>query len=385
MAQACDAARRELLALAPLAERAFAFSDFSRDELVAAGFSHASVIPFAIDWSAFDAPPDPARLAALSDGCANVLFVGRLVPNKAVDDVLRVFTAYQRLYQPKSRLVVAGGVSWERPYGQWLQAVRAALGPERVLWLGRTSQEELSACFATATAYLSMSRHEGFGVPLLEAMHRGVPVIAHGAAAVPQTMGGAGICTLTRDPVEVAQLLAVVERDATLRQRIIDGQRARMAFLYAPRSEEALKEALGVLWIAPTPAAANARPALQIIAPTARALPLAVELAQPAGEQMLEVRVLCRRDDAPPKSPLPIVGLAADEPGPDAPSTALQTAAAAAPERSVEVISGAATAQTAARFTLRRSGEIVALLPQLKRAFKKTPSPSTSGRGPRRS
>src|SRR5690606_23604178 len=131
--------------------------------------------------------------AELDDGCANILFVGRAVPSKRVDDVLRVFTAFQRLYRPDSRLVLAGSLNRDSPHGAFLHQLRELLGAERVRFLGRVSAAQLSACFATATAYLSMSRHEGFGVPLLEAMYRGVPVVAHGAAAVPETMGGAGL------------------------------------------------------------------------------------------------------------------------------------------------------------------------------------------------
>jgi hypothetical protein len=225
------AAREELLALRPLMECAYAYSLFSAEELTAAGFPHMSVLPFGLDWSAFHAPPDPTFQAEFDDGCVNILFVGRAVPSKRIDDVMRVFAAYQRLYQPRSRLLIAGYLNRETPYGTYLHGVKELLGAERIHLLGRVSAEQLSACYAVATAYLSMSRHEGFGVPLLEAMDRGVPVVAYGAAAVPETMGGAGLATRTRDPVEVAQLLAVLEREPGLRQRIIAGQRARLASL----------------------------------------------------------------------------------------------------------------------------------------------------------
>ena len=231
VAQACTAAREELLALRPLVQAAYAYSGFSAEELSAAGFSHVSVLPFAVDWRAFDAPPDPVLRAELEDGCANLLFVGRAVPHKRVDDVLRVFTAWQQLYQSRSRLLIAGYLHRESPYGSTLHALRDTLGPERVHFLGRVSAAQLSACFSVASAYLSMSRHEGFGVPLLEAMYRGVPVVAYGAAAVPETMGGAGLTTLSKDPLEVARLLAVLERSPGLRTQVLEAQRARVGTL----------------------------------------------------------------------------------------------------------------------------------------------------------
>ena len=127
---ACEAAREELLALRPLVECAVRLLALQRR---GAGRRRASrtcpCCPSRMDWSAFDAPPDPDAAAELDDGCANVLFVGRAVPSKRVDDVLRVFTAYQRLYQPRSRLLIAGYLNRERPYGAWLHGVRGAAGP----------------------------------------------------------------------------------------------------------------------------------------------------------------------------------------------------------------------------------------------------------------
>ncbi|AKJ02723.1 Glycosyltransferase [Archangium gephyra] len=244
VAQACEAARDELLAMRPLVECAWAYSRFSAEELVAAGYPHVSVLPFAVDWRAFDVEPDPVLRAELDDGCANLLFVGRAVPSKRVDDVLRVFTAWQRLYQPRSRLLIAGYLNRETPYGAYLYGLKEMLGAERVQFLGRVSAAQLSACFSVASAYVSMSRHEGFGVPLLEAMYRGVPVVAYGAAAVPETMGGAGVASLTNDPVEMARLLAVLERDPALRREMVAAQRARVEQLGQEAVAEAVREGL---------------------------------------------------------------------------------------------------------------------------------------------
>ncbi|WIG98104.1 glycosyltransferase [Myxococcus sp. SDU36] len=244
VAAACDAARDELLALRPHVEAAFAYSRFSAEELVAAGYPNVAVLPFAIDWAAFDTAPDAALQAELDDGMSNILFVGRAVPSKKVDDVLRVFTAYQRLYQPRSRLVIAGQLHRDGPYGAYLHGLKDVLGAERVLFLGRVSAAQLSACFATASAYLSMSRHEGFGVPLLEAMYRGVPVVAYGAAAVPETMGGAGLATLSDEPREVAELLATLERNADLRGQVLAAQQERIASLSQDATAEQVHKAL---------------------------------------------------------------------------------------------------------------------------------------------
>ncbi|WP_407742814.1 glycosyltransferase [Hyalangium sp.] len=311
VAAACDAAREELLALRPLVEAAYAYSHFSAEELTAAGFPHVSVLPFALDWNAFHAPPDPTFQAEFDDGCTNILFVGRAVPSKRIDDVMRVFAAYQRLYQPRSRLLIAGYLNRETPYGAYLHGVKDLLGAERVHLLGRVSASQLSACYAVATAYLSMSRHEGFGVPLLEAMERGVPVVAYGAAAVPETMSGAGLATRTRDPMEVAQLLAVLEREPQLRQQVIAGQRARLASLGQEAVAGQIREGLRPLLegaLAPPPES-PASAEVDLVCPAYVSQPRAPTslLARSLAKQLPGARVLALSPSTPLRSVSPRV------------------------------------------------------------------------------
>lgn len=296
VAQACEAARDELLAMRPLVECAWAYSRFSAEELVAAGYPHVSVLPFAVDWRAFDVEPDPVLRAELDDGCANLLFVGRAVPSKRVDDVLRVFTAWQRLYQPRSRLIIAGYLNRETPYGAYLYGLKEMLGAERVQFLGRVSAAQLSACFSVASVYLSMSRHEGFGVPLLEAMYRGVPVVAYGVAAVPETMGGAGVASLTNDPLELARLLAVLERDPDLRREMIAAQRSRVEQFGQEAVIKAVREGLqpfleGSLR---APVAGNEDPGVNLVCPGLAAFPDAPgsQLARRLTERLPGTRLL---------------------------------------------------------------------------------------------
>ena len=310
VAAGCVAAREELLALRPLVECAFAYSRFSAEELVAGGFPHVSVLPFAVDWRTFDVAPDPTLRAELDDGCANILFVGRAVPSKRVDDVLRVFTAYQRLYQRRSRLLVAGYLNRDSPHGAWLLGLREVLGPERVLLLGRVSAAQLSACFSVATAYLSMSQHEGFGVPLLEAMYRGVPVVAYGAAAVPETMAGAGLTTLSADPVEVAQLLAVLERQPGLRAQVVEAQRARLRGLEQEAVATAVRDALRPLLEGTLRSPAPSSPfAVELVCPGFSAAPEASmsRLARALVERLRRARVLSLHTGPLLTSPSPAV------------------------------------------------------------------------------
>lgn len=226
-ARACEEGRRELYQFAPLVERAYGVSRFNAEELAASGFPNVDTLPITVDWEAFDAVPDRALLARLLDGCTNIFYVGRAAPNKRLEETLRVFAAYQRLYNPNSRLMLAGGFDARGAYGRRLSSLIQELGVLNVELLGRLAAPKLSACFEAADIYLSMSAHEGLCVPLLEAMHRGVPVVAFAGAAVPETLAGAGVCFHDDDPLHVAKLLSVIERREDFRERIIRLQHER--------------------------------------------------------------------------------------------------------------------------------------------------------------
>src|SRR5262249_44044431 len=175
------------------------------------------------------------------------------VPNKRLEDVLRAFAAFQRLYNPRSRLIVAGEFRLESAYVAWLKALRARLRTTRTHFLGRLHPSQLSACYQVSHVYLSMSQHEGVGFPLLEAMQRQIPVVAYGAAAVPETLGGTGGVTRSPDPVAVAKILAVLDGHRELRTRIVRRQNERVAAFAPDPAGNALRRALSPLLHAPAP------------------------------------------------------------------------------------------------------------------------------------
>ena len=130
-----------------------------------------------------------------------MLFVGRLIPNKRPDNLIRFFHAYQRAFNPRSRLILAGS------YGGFEQLPRAAARARRRGWassdvhiLGQVTNEELTALYDVADVFLCASEHEGFCVPLVEAFYKRVPVVAYAATAVPATMDGGGVLFDTTRP-----------------------------------------------------------------------------------------------------------------------------------------------------------------------------------------
>jgi glycosyltransferase involved in cell wall biosynthesis len=227
----CYEGRRELLPYRSRCELALGDSEFNRLELEAAGFPRTAVLPVVPDFTHLDVPPDSRIFDAFDDDWTNVLFVGRLIPNKRPENLIRFVHAYKTLYDRRTRLILAGSYGgFERYYTQ-LQTLIATLGADDVHILGQVSNEELTALYDVADLFLCASEHEGFCVPLMEAFHKRVPVMAFAAAAVPETMNGGGVLYDTADPVRVAALMAATLRDAATSDAILESQDAALARL----------------------------------------------------------------------------------------------------------------------------------------------------------
>ena len=229
LARQCHQGRLELQAFAPRTELGLGVSEFNRRELEAAGYRQTGVVPITLDLDAFAAGPASAVVRSVfADGRTNVLFVGRIIPNKKIEDLIRVFAFYQRTFDPSSRLLLVGDHWGYEPYLLFLQAVARELGAQEVLFTGQAEDDELRAYYSVGTVYVSLSEHEGFCVPLLEAMAFGMPVVAYDAAAVSETLAGAGVLLKDKRPDEVAPLLDRIVRDRAVRDPIVAGQQRRL-------------------------------------------------------------------------------------------------------------------------------------------------------------
>jgi len=220
---------------------AIADSAFNAAELAELGYRDVQIVPPVFLQASYRVPPPPSLLSPYEEGGPNWLFVGRLVPNKAQTEVIAAFHAYKRL-APEARLFLVGEEGASRAYRRWLENQIAFLGLQAdVALVGQVSQAELNGYYQLADCFVSMSEHEGFGVPLVEAMYFDVPVIAYDATAVAETLGGAGVLLRDRDPYLVAEVTDLVLRDETLRQAIIARQRRRLAdFAYEKVSAQLL-------------------------------------------------------------------------------------------------------------------------------------------------
>ncbi len=221
--------REQARALAGVAFVNLADSRYNADELMSWGYINPQVLPLMLDFGKLTGPADRATLNRFRDGRANVLFVGRCAPNKKVEDVIRLFACYQKAVEPASRLILAGSFSGTERYQRLLVTLARDLKLENVVFMGSIPQDQLNACYRAAQVFVCLSEHEGFCIPLMEAMVQGVPVLAHAAAAVPETLGGAGVLYSGKPLEEMAEMIGRLVRDPVLRKAVLVRQQERIA------------------------------------------------------------------------------------------------------------------------------------------------------------
>ena len=231
--QSCYLGRRELTAYAARSEMAVGDSEFNRKELEDLGFAPTGVLPVVPDFSHLDSDPDPFLARQFDDDWTNVLFVGRVIPNKRFDDLIRIFHAYRTLHNHRSRLLLVGSSSGFDNYRVQLEHLAARLKTPDVYFTGHITNEQLAAFYDVADVFLSASEHEGFCVPLIEAFYKRVPVVAYAATAVPWTMHGGGVLYETKDAVAVAALIANLVADDSAMDSVVSSQDAALERLLA--------------------------------------------------------------------------------------------------------------------------------------------------------
>ena len=232
--------RRELATLHDRVDLALGVSEFNRRELESLGFPRTGVLPIAVDGDRLRQAPDvPWIKTLLTDGLANILFVGRIAPNKKIEDLVKLAEHYKRYVDISYRFIFVGKDDALPAYTQTIHALLSEyrMQSDRFWFTGAVPDVELAAYYRHAHAYVSLSEHEGFGVPLIEAMAMDVPVLAYGAAAIPETLGGAGVSFAPKDLEYAAELLGSLIYDQPLRDRVIAGQRRRADDFTAERIE----------------------------------------------------------------------------------------------------------------------------------------------------
>jgi glycosyltransferase involved in cell wall biosynthesis len=230
MARICALGREELRPLRDVVDLALADSEFNRSDLQEAGFERTGVLPILLDFERYREPANRVLSRMWDDGRANLLFVGRLAPNKRHDDLIRLAEYWRRFIGHEVRLLLVGKPPRHRAYPDALQAMAYEYGftPSDVVFAGHVDHSELLACYRAAHVFVSMSEHEGFGVPLVEAMLARVPILAFRCTAVADTLGGSGLQFGEKRLAEMAEAAHRLATDPSLRRTVLAGQDERL-------------------------------------------------------------------------------------------------------------------------------------------------------------
>ncbi len=207
----------------------YADSEFNKEDLMRMGYTcPIKVLPILIAFDDYKKAPSKAVLNKYKDGYTNIVFVGRIAPNKKQEDVIRAFYFYQKYYNPKSRLHIVGSYRGLEKYYNRLKDYAEELKVKNLYFTGHIKFDEILAYYHVADAFLCMSEHEGFCVPLVEAMYFKTPIIAYDSCAIKGTLGGSGFLLEEKNPIETAAVIDKVLGDQNLKAKIIENQTERL-------------------------------------------------------------------------------------------------------------------------------------------------------------
>lgn len=205
-------------------------SQYNADDLVNMGYKcPIDVRPILIPFDDYKKKPTAEITKKFSnDGYVNIVFVGRVAPNKKHEDIIAAFAYYKKHINYKSRLILVGSWSGMDSYKQCLDNYVNALMLDDVIFTGHISFAEILAYYQVADVFLCMSEHEGFCVPLIEAMFFKKPIIAFDSSAISNTLGGSGILLKEKDPVFTAAVIDRLVNDKCLYDSIVEKQSKRL-------------------------------------------------------------------------------------------------------------------------------------------------------------
>jgi len=247
LAKDCYKGRIELQSLSDKVDLALGDSEYNESELKEAGFRKTGVLPLVMNFEKFDSPSVPVFNEIFRDGKTNILYVGRIIPNKKVEDVIKTFHLYNKLFNNNSRLFIVGeNRGFERYYSALLN-LTDNLNVKNIHFTGHIPEDELISYFKLADIYLHMSEHEGFCAPVPESFFLNIPVIAFNEGAVKETMNNGGVLLNSKEFLKTAALIDKIVSDNELRKNILNSQKKALKKYFRNRTGKILLEYLGNL------------------------------------------------------------------------------------------------------------------------------------------
>ena len=224
----CAVGREQLPRFARAADLAVGVSAYNAAELRDAGAAETAVVPILFDPSRFGERPGSSPMGASAG--RPVLMVGRIAPHKRHDLLIRAFALYRRERAPDATLTIVGE-PMTAGYGDAVRGLAERVAPGAVTFEAGLSEAELAARWAAASVFVCLSEHEGFCIPLLEAFHFGVPVVARAIGGMAEVAGDAALLIEGEevDPALAAELIHLAVTDAGLREELVRRGRARLS------------------------------------------------------------------------------------------------------------------------------------------------------------
>lgn len=220
-------------------------SNYNRQQLIRRGYScDIDVMPVQVSLSRFENTEEDVEIVRTNSQTKNFIFVGRLVANKCQHDVIKAFTVYHRYYDQNSKLFLIGDTGMQGYVNELRQLAEQLEVAEAVVIPGKVTEEELKAYYKIADFFVCMSEHEGFGVPLLEAMKMGVPVVAYRSSAIPETMDGAGIIVTEKNYAYIGTLFHELLKDTEIYEAVVQDQYERIRRLEHTDTERILNRVI---------------------------------------------------------------------------------------------------------------------------------------------
>jgi glycosyltransferase involved in cell wall biosynthesis len=235
----CARGLKEIKELVGHFQLALGVSEFNRHDLVRYNFENTDVLPIFFDSSKFNLEMKNNSSRPKNDDIVNLLFVGRIAPNKFQEDVIKIFFCYNQYINKKSRLYLVGNKQIELYVSRLKELVEKLGLTDLVIFTGMIKDEDLIQYYQNSDVFVCMSEHEGFCVPLLEAMYSRIPIIAYNSTGIAYTLGDSGILVNKKNYIEIAELINIVMEDVDLRDNIIRKQISQLEkFKYEVTAEK---------------------------------------------------------------------------------------------------------------------------------------------------
>lgn len=225
----CSCGLQEVQSLRDTFDCVWADSEFNKLDLINMGYTcQIKVLPILIPFDDYKKQPNKLTLKKYDDDYVNLLFVGRVAPNKKQEDIITTFHYYNKYYNNKSRLFLVGSYNGLESYYVRLKEYVDRLDTPNVYFTGQIKFDEILAYYKLSDAFICMSEHEGFCVPLVEAMCFGKPIVAYDSSAIKDTLGGSGFVIEEKNPIEIAGVINQIIENKELYDRICHNEALRL-------------------------------------------------------------------------------------------------------------------------------------------------------------